>query len=247
MARGKKQLKIMVSCNLLTLLDTVVYPNHMNMWYHLGKSYPEHKFFFATPRRMPIDTARNMTAKEAIGNECDYIFFYDDDVVVPPDALKKMLALNADVAAGLTYIRGYPFNPMIFDMKKVRGNFTLPYMTNFKKKSKGTVVDCYAVGFSCALIKVETLKKIPAPYFMTGTNNTEDVYYCCKLKDYVPNAKIQVDWSINTAHLLDKMWVDDTNVEKLRKFYKPEEEKVDGDRTYEKAKKALEVVGGSAA
>lgn len=246
MARGKKKLKILVGCNLLTSVDSLVYPNHMQMWYRLGRNYPDIEFFCCMPRRMPIDTARNMAAKVAIEQECDYLFFYDDDVIVPVDALSKLIAAKADVAAGLTYIRGVPFNPMIFEMKKDGKNWTLPYMRDFKKKAKGTIVDCHAVGFSCVLIDMTALKSIPAPYFMTGTNNTEDVYFCCKLKDHNPKAKIVVDYSVSTAHLLDKFYVEDGNVDALRDFFKglgeedPKAKKYD--RTYEKAKKSLEVI-----
>lgn len=246
MARGKKKLKIMVGCNLLTSVDSLIYPNHIQMWYRFGRSYPDIDFFCCFPRRTPIDTSRNLAAKHAIINECDYLFFYDDDVIVPLDALRKLLACKADVAAGLTYIRGYPFNPMIFDFKKVNGNWTMPFMTDFKKRAKNGIVNCHAVGFSCALIDMKSLQKLPAPYFMTGTHNTEDVYYCCKLKDYIPNSKIVVDSTIVTSHLLDKYYVDDTNVAELRKFYKPEEQDLDhSDRTFEKAQRSMRVIDGT--
>lgn len=239
---AEKKIKIMVGCNLLTQQDSIAYVNHMQMWYNYGKAYQDLQFFSNMPRRQPIDVMRNNTARKALEWECDYVFFYDDDVIVPIDGLRKLLKLDVDVAAGLTFIRTPPFKPMIFEMVREGDNGNLIIMEDYKDKvnEKG-IVDCYAVGFSCVLLKVSALKTVMPPYFMTGSRNTEDVYYCCKLKDVNPKATIAVDTTISTKHMLDKVWVDAENVEKLRKFFANDEEDL-GDRSYAYAKQAMESV-----
>lgn len=214
--------RITVGCNVLTSIDSMVYPNHCQFWYRLGKNLPEWQFPFFCPRRTSIDNMRNATIVNAIQTGSKYVFFYDDDVVVPGNALPKLLNLMENnpkiaVASGLTYIRKYPFQPMLF-----KGDSqTLVNYSDFRKyiDTDGILYkNLGAVGFSCVLINVKYLENLKPPYCLTGSRNTEDVYLCRRIIDHYPEAKIVCDTTIDTAHLCDKFWVDDKNVEKLRKF-----------------------------
>lgn len=239
--KGAPKKRIMVGVNLLNNQDSIAYTNHMQLWYNFGRHYTEFDFFCHMPRRQPIDVMRNNTASFALHNNCDYILFLDDDVIAPIDGLKKLIACDADVAAGVTFIRGTPFNPMIFEFKRKieedqEDKIVLGYMRDYKDKAdeKG-IIKCAAVGFSFALLKVETLKKLPRPYFMTGEFNTEDVYYCCKLRDKLKDVNIVVDSTVDTQHLLDREYVDASNVEELRERCKEKNE----DRSFEYAQEAV--------
>lgn len=70
-----------------------------------------------TTRVPPIVTARNMAIDCAIANKFDYIFFVDADVVVPKDAIQKLLLLKESLCGGLVPGRGahshayYTFGP----------------------------------------------------------------------------------------------------------------------------------------
>ena len=150
---------------------------------------------------------------------------------------------NIAVASGLTYIRGYPYQPMLF--KNVEDGLTV--YDDFKKKTDkdGILRDNLgAVGFSCALINTKYLKDLKPPYCITGSRNTEDVYLCCRVREQYPEATIVCDTTINTAHIVDKYLVNDNNRKQLMKFEEVINEKSvnKSDRGLDYAKKVQESV-----
>lgn len=221
--KTSKRIKIIVGVNTLTAVDQAVYSNHCQFWYRLGRSMQDFDFMLINPRRMSIDNMRNTAAKIAIESNADYLLFIDDDVLVPLDALSRLLAANADIAAGWTLIRGYPFKNMFF-------RYTDETKTNLENYPDSAFVydefgniPCDAVGFSCVLIKVDLLKKIQVPYFVTGPYNTEDIYFCLKARLVEPDLKIVVDPRILTSHNLGAEYLDPLS----RAAYKEYFEKVE--------------------
>lgn len=189
-------MRMTVCVNTLNSVSSFVYSNHIAFWCETMRKFPkpEHEFFFFTPPRMSIDMARNTAAKFALEHECDYLLFIDDDVLIPPDTIEKLLAPNADIVAGLVIIRGYPFNVMAF--KRSEGG--LDYFNDLPKVKISDTPEIYrevlkdpvtqddglaAVGFSCCLIKMDLIRKIPPPFFITGPRNTEDVFFCSKASE----------------------------------------------------------------
>ncbi len=202
-----KRTKILVGVNTLTSVDQAVYANHCQFWFRLGRSYQDYDFAFYTPRRASIDRMRNEIAKLAVINKFDYLLFIDDDVIIPIDGLAKLIKADADIAAGWTVIRGWPFENMFFkyidEEKKQLSYGKEPFTLN-----EAGLLDVDAVGFSFCLLKVEHMKKIPPPFFVTGPFNTEDVYYCIKAREFVPETKIVVDLSVKTGHCLGSEFID---------------------------------------
>lgn len=214
---SEKRIKIMVGVNTLTSVDQAVYSNHCQLWFRLGRVYQDCDFAFYTPRRASIDRMRNEVAKLAIMHDFDYILFLDDDVLVPHEGLAALMRSDADIAAGWTIIRGYPFDNMFFkytdEEKKVLKKYNDPVINE-----KG-VIDCDAVGFSFCLIKVSLLKNVPAPFFVTGPYNTEDVYFCIKARVHNPECTIIVDPNVKTGHCLGSEFIDPENRELYKEFF----------------------------
>lgn len=248
--KDSKRLKVVVGVNTLTAVDQAVYSNHCQFWYRLGRSMQDFDFMLINPRRMSIDNMRNTAAKIAIENNADYLLFIDDDVLVPLDTLPRLLAANADIAAGWTLIRGYPFKNMFFRFAdETKTNLENYPDDSFKYDDNGNI-PCDAVGFSCALIKVDLLKKIEVPYFVTGPYNTEDIYFCLKARSVYSETSIVVDPRVLTSHNIGAEYLDPLGraaykeyfekmepqakemVEKPQKFEKKHDEPSDGP-TYE--------------
>lgn len=214
-------MKILVGCNLLTEVKSLAYTTHMQFWFNLGKQIkPEDKIIYYTPRRMSIDRMRNEAAKMALDYECDYLFFYDDDVLLPVDALSKLIETHrkmesALVVGGLTLVRSMPFNPMIFKYVQTGSIHTMTCFNDFKDyKDNNGIVACDALGFSCCLIDVDALKMMHPPYFVTGPENTEDVYFCHKINTEIeglPDPRIVVDTNVTTGHILDHHFISALN------------------------------------
>jgi hypothetical protein len=192
-------MKIVVGTNTLTEIQQPAYVNHCQLWFRLGRSYPQIDFILSAPPRMSIDRMRNMTAKVAIQCNADYVLFIDDDVIVPPNyGLQQLLDCDADVAAGRVCVRGWPFDYMVFnkseeDQSGLYIQKTLP---------DHGIVECDAVGFSFVLIRVSLLKRMTEPWFVTGTNNTEDIYFCKRARSLDEKISIKVNCDCACGHIL---------------------------------------------
>jgi len=215
-------MKTLVGINTLTAVEQVAYMSHIHFFYRLGRNHPDWTFAINTPRRASIDRMRNMSARIAIEQNFDYLMFIDDDVIIPVDAFDRLYEVQKDIVAGWTLIRGYPYENMFFkyDLAKViSGNEKLT-LVNFNDVKRGSgVIDVDAVGFSCVLIKVDLLRKVSSPWFVTGPYNTEDIYFCIKAKREVPSCTIAVHTDVETAHILGPEVIAPWNREQYMRYY----------------------------
>lgn len=233
-------MKTFIGINVLTSIESIVYSNHIQFFYRLGKHYPNDTFAINTPRRMGIDRMRNQTAKFALENDYDYVMFIDDDVIIPINALEALYKADKDIVAGWTIIRGYPFDNMSFKYNP-EDKAKLEVVKKMERHSG--LIDVDAVGFSCVLIKTSLLKNTPQPWFVTGPYNTEDVYFCVKARKYNPDCTIAVDTSVETAHLLGPEIIAPWNKEDY-KLYSEKQEPILL-KTAEELKKAVALLGDS--
>lgn len=207
--------KTLICTNTLTIVNQVAYSNHMHFYFRLGRNCPEDMFALFTPVRMTIDACRNHAVRVALENDMDYLMFIDDDVLLPFNAYTRLKANDKDICAGWTVIRGYPFPNMFF---KDVGDGDLEHYNDVPLDSK-ELIRVGAIGCSCVLIKCELFKKIPPPYFVTGTGHTEDVYFCLKARKYIPDVGIYVDPLVKTPHLLSPEAVTPENKEFLKTYF----------------------------
>jgi hypothetical protein len=217
----KKRLKITVGINSLVATRYPAYTNHIQTFFRLGRNHPKIDLVLTNPERMTIDRMKNMAAEVALDTQSDYLLIIDDDVLLPVSAqagkdwLDMLLATKADVVAGDVLIRGYPFDHMMFRWdKKHTGLFPMHNVP----EPRG-VIDVDAVGFSLCLIKTSLLRKIVKPYFITGQNNTEDIYFCLKVQSEVPKAKIKVDTRIICGHILWDEIISSNNKANFKQYY----------------------------
>jgi FkbM family methyltransferase len=130
-----------------------------------------------------VDQIRNLSAEWA--KRYDYMFSVDSDIVLPKDALKKMLAADKDIISGL-YIQRIPnTHTLEVYMDTPNGGCTnIPYPLI---KDRG-VVEIAGCGMGCALIKSEVFRKMEYPHFVYKSALTmrdtvsEDVYFCQKAR-----------------------------------------------------------------
>jgi len=197
------QKTVLIGINNLTQVDQLAYANHMQFFFNLGKKNPDVKFILCNPRRMSIDRMRNFCAAMVLEHHIDELMFIDDDVLLPEDSYQQLAKYTdsgeADIIAGVTLIRGYPFHPMIFDFKDKENHYMDDYASKIEENG---LVNCDAVGFSICLMKTEILRKVTPPYFITGEKHTEDIYFCQKVTRQVPGAKIRVNPKVETGHIL---------------------------------------------
>jgi hypothetical protein len=226
-----ERLAIIAICNL-SVVQNKPYATHLQFAYMLAKNNPDFQFILFTPYRMTIANFRNAAARTALETQAEYLMFVDDDAVLinASNVFKELKNKideddNKHIIAPINYVRGYPFHPMFFnwvnDPELITEGKGLDFYDDFKEQpvDEQGLLEVAAIGCHTCLIKTEVFKALEEPYFLTTMHNTEDVYFCMKCRDYIENIGIYVDTTISSSHLLDPLYVNDGNVEKLRKLY----------------------------
>lgn len=234
--------KTLLAVNTLTSVGSQAYASHLNLAFRMAKS--EDEFLLFNGWRMSIDRFRNEAGKIALQQECDYLMFLDDDVLVPKDTYSRLKARDLDIITPVVYIRGYPFKPMFFKEFPVGDSLALDHYSEWKEaETQDGLLKVAAVGFSCCLIKCDLLRRTPPAWFVTGTNHTEDVYFCMKVRQCM-TPTIGVDTTLQAGHMLDPEFVADQTVEHLRAFYEAMDpdlkKRVHGDHASDYLSKNLE-------
>jgi len=147
-----------------------------------------------------ISQIRNLIAEWS--KRYDYLFSVDSDIVVPKDALKKMIVADKDVVTGM-YIQRIPDTHTLelYMVNQNGGISNIPYELISEHNGLVEVAGC---GFGCVLIKGEVFRTMEYPHFYYKSaldhkdTISEDIYFCKKARDL--NFKIWVDTTIVCDH-----------------------------------------------
>ena len=135
-----------------------------------------------------IDQIRNLIAHWTVTKNYDYLFSVDSDIVLPPDALRKMLAHDKDIISGVYLQRVEVPTPELFRMRTMpevgMRHLTLHEVQSAEASNPLLWID--ACGFGCVLVKREVFAAVGYPYFtyhsaLDHANTvSEDVDFCFK-------------------------------------------------------------------
>lgn len=151
-----------------------------------------------------IDQIRNLIADWSLRNDYDYLFSVDSDIVVPRDALRKMLHHDVDIVSGV-YVQRNDMNiPELF-VDCNSGDSTVKHMHIEEiRNASSPLMQIAACGFGCVLVKREVLEKMTYPHFvyqpalLHHQTCPEDVYFCQKATAL--GFRVFVDTSIKCPH-----------------------------------------------
>lgn len=144
---------------------------------------------------------RNLAIEEALKYECTHCFFVDDDVVLRPDALLRLLAHDKDIACGLYLMRNYPHLPILFDESYNDGRCKFSSLSPGKKG----LVEAVNTGLGCALIKIDVFQRMEKPWIRIG--QLEKDHWCDDI-DFFNRArndygyKLYVDLEVQCGHMI---------------------------------------------
>jgi len=151
-----------------------------------------------------VDQARNHIARCAIEGQFSHVFFVDADIVLPPDALLKLLAHDKDVVSGLygrkrigsNVVEVFNWNP-----NARNGVSTL----QLKQLMPPGLHKVAAVGLGCCLIKTGVFKRMQYPMFEyfypedPTMTISEDIVFCQNVYDN--KMVVFVDSSVVCGHI----------------------------------------------
>jgi len=128
---------------------------------------------FAPMLRSAIVCARNELVRVAIKRDCTHLFFLDDDMLMPPGAIHRMLNRNKDIVSGLCHLRTPPHFPSMFiDPDHKDGKIF--YVKDWPPDS---MIKVDAVGSACVMIKTEVFEKIRDTEYPDVKKAGEELWY----------------------------------------------------------------------
>lgn len=151
------------------------------------------------PYGFTVPDARNFIVNKAINEEFDYIFFVDDDVLIPKNALVQLIHHKADIVGGFYYRKYYPLESV--GMHVNEDDCPVP-IEGYKI---GDIIhNTLVLPSGITLIKTDVFKNMDSPCYRTCTINnrptiTEDTYFCQKARDL--NYDIITDTGIQGVHV----------------------------------------------
>lgn len=176
--------------------------------YHSMATPMNYNHYHLQLRGMEVGEARNVFADHAIGSDCKYLFFWDEDVACPPQTLPELIykmdhTPDAAAIGGVYCLKREPAEPLVF-----RGNGNGPYW-DWKA---GEFFEVTGIGMGCTLVRVEVFKDLKRPWFKTEYNYTkmldgvagleswtEDLWFCQRIMD-TGKWKIYCDSSLLCTH-----------------------------------------------
>lgn len=206
------------------------YDNHLLLAFHLGamqerlkaeNAKVQYEFFWYTTGRILTALAREKLVQEALKADVDYIFMFDDDMLLPIDTVEYLLRdmqehPEIDILAPLAFMRNPPHYAVIYTTTEGydQGSHQPYFINNFVKNyPKDTLVECDAVGFGGVMIRMSMVKKLKPPYFFSTTGSGEDIYFCMKSRQEV-GARVFMDTRVKLGHLSKPPIIDEPYFEK---------------------------------
>ena len=154
-----------------------------------------------------IYDSRNTLTAMAVENECDYIMWFDSDMVFEPDTLERMMKIldehpEIDILSGLYFRRGHPFTPVLFSKLEVNEKNELEF--NGYDDVPDGLFEVAGCGFGCVLMRTECLMDIAAKegggvWFSPLVNAGEDCAFCIRARR--EGYRIFCDPSVQLGHM----------------------------------------------
>ena len=187
-------------------VETEVYHNHLALMTKASRTF-DVKMIGVTDK-MYLHTASNELVRGALEGGIDYVFWTENDMLPPVDALEKLYANRKDICGGLYFLRGDgddSYQPCVYvrsdDYVEDLSYGFIPWSI----VPENTVEKVDAIGMGCVLIKVDVFRKLKAmfpkdPWFDIGENMCgQDMYFYKKCWD--AKIGVYVDTSVQCEQL----------------------------------------------
>lgn len=156
--------------------------------------------------------ARNAIVAGALRNSVDWILMLDDDMEVPQDLVKRLMAHDKDVCGVLYYQRGGAYHPVVLDRigdpdGEFKTRFWLPYDQRILNPG---LYRCDIIGGACMLFKASVFERMLQPWFHPELDTGTDIAICNRIAEL--GYEIWVDTSIQLGHYGNKQLITSNTV-----------------------------------
>ena len=206
------------------------YENHRVLHFRLGayetmwkyeRRNPRYEFYFYSTGRLLTQMAREKLVKTALAAGMDYILMYDDDMLLPADMVIRMLEdmeqhPEIDILAPLAFMRNPPHYPVMYIVTEgydAQRHQDYYFNEIQKKYPRNKLVECDAVGFGAVIIRMDMVKRMQEPYFMSTTATGEDIMFCTNARKQA-QARVFMDTRIKLGHISQPAIIDENYFDK---------------------------------
>jgi len=184
-------------------LESCIYQNHLAAVANASRTFDIS--YIGTTDKMYTHTASNTLASNALEHCIDYVFWTENDMLLPFDIITRLyeqIKINKlDACSGLYFLRGDGTQPCLYNRDDECDNkfafipvMLLPENDLFR-------IDC--AGMGCVLIKTDVFRKMEFPWFdLKEGSYGQDIYFWSKAKD--AGIKLAVDTSLQCGHLCER-------------------------------------------
>lgn len=137
-----------------------------------------------------IYAARNMLAKQAIEQGFDRMLWFDSDMDVPVDAMRRLsedMDEGREFVSGIYFKRTTPTAPVLYSELGYYSDETdkvTPVAKPFHEYPKDSIFEIQAAGFGCVMMTTDLIKKVIAKYgqpFSPMMGFGEDLSFCARV------------------------------------------------------------------
>lgn len=192
------------------LIPAAVVSSWLSMFSPMNQKFI--RFFI---ENMEVGDAYNAGVETILSNpelaKFKYMLTLEEDNIVPPDALLKLLesiegnvnGKKYDAVGSLYWTKGEGGQPMIYGDPKVMPKNFLPQIPQ-----QDTIQECNGLGMGCSLFRIAFFKKMPAPWFKTvqeyvpGQGSrafTQDLWHFEQAAKY--GQRVACDTRVRVGHL----------------------------------------------
>lgn len=151
-------------------------------------------------KRTFICKARNEMVINALNWGADYILWYDDDAIVDPDTLDRMIERDKDIVIAPYPMRTPPYQCGVLVSKTGDFEDQFSYRNLTWDEMNNGLIEVDGGGTHCMLTKASVYLTIQYPWFsLPMLGGTEDMYFCLIAKRR--GIKIYCDSDIKTGHI----------------------------------------------
>jgi len=116
--------------------------------------------------------------RDALLHGSEYCFFLDDDQLLEPDTVLRLLSHGKDIVTVNLLTKEFPWQPYIFE--RLKGHNDVFPLSLENKRGLHAVDAC---GLGGVLVKTSVLTRLDYPWFnVNETWRTDDLYFCDKAR-----------------------------------------------------------------
>lgn len=128
----------------------------------------------ASPDRMMFHAARNEVVKAALSTDADAVFWVDSDIVLPVEAITRLVQTGQEFVTGIYCQRYPPHWPLVAHFNEEKRTFN--WFIDWPENAVAPIDGC---GFGCVVTSTRLLKALDPPWFHYE-KFSEDFDFCLK-------------------------------------------------------------------